>query len=114
MPTRESLARLHEEIAEERRNHDAELWALVETIKELEDQLAEACMVRGPVRGGPPPEWDEWILNLPDDVFADCLGPKHGEERSVPTRSPSADRRWKAGARCHWRRSKWRSSCHRP
>ncbi len=52
-----------------------DLSALLCRIEELEDELEEIHRARGPIKGGPPLEWDAWILDLPDGVFGDCLGP---------------------------------------
>ena len=77
-----------EELLRERRDHEIEIWALSAMIDELEAELGEAGAPR-PIRGGPPPEWDRWIMELPDTVFADCLGSKEGEDRQ-PREQPKA------------------------
>ena len=57
--------------------HEIEVWALLATLDELEAELAEARKTaRGPVAGGPPVEWDAWIVALDDATFGDLLGPK--------------------------------------
>ncbi len=70
-------------------------WALVEQIVELEVELAEARKTaRGPVPGGPPAAWDAWVLALPDEVFADCLGPKDGESPKTVRRERRQRSSW--------------------
>lgn len=79
-------------------------WALVERIAELEAELAEARMVRGPVRGGPPAAWDAWIVALPDHVFAELLGDREEPHRlsarleysTAPQKDRETARAWNA------------------
>jgi hypothetical protein len=57
---------------------DTDIWALLWEIDQLEAQVADltdrlAHQAASPVAGGPPREWDRWILQLPDGVFARCL-----------------------------------------
>ena len=68
------------------REHEVELWALSETIDELEIELAEARRIRGPVAGGPPTAWDQWIMDLPDEVFAEILALDDGKSRQTTRR----------------------------
>jgi hypothetical protein len=80
----------------ERRQHEIELWALLETITELEGELAQlralqrlrsreewAAARRGEL--GPAAharaQQDEWACALPDDEFADLLGAKDRDDR---------------------------------
>jgi len=62
--------------------------ALLSRIEELEEELEARDRVRGPIKGGPPPEWDAWILALPNGVFLDCLGPRDRDDPHRP-KSPS-------------------------
>jgi hypothetical protein len=42
------------------------------------------------IMGGPPTAWDAWVLALPDDEFADLLGPTDTEDRwRIPRQRPS-------------------------
>jgi hypothetical protein len=59
---------------------DVDVWALLWEIDQLKAQVADltdrlAHQAAGPVAGGPPREWDRWIMQLPDGVFTQCLGP---------------------------------------
>jgi hypothetical protein len=74
-------------------------------IEELEDEL-EALRAAHPlpIKGGPPPEWDDWILGLPDDVFLECLGPKdhddpHQQRLTESKPAVRAIRGYRAGGR---------------
>ena len=53
---------------------DFDRWELLATISDLEAELVEAQRPT-PISGGPPPEWDRLIRELPDSVFLVCLGP---------------------------------------
>ena len=64
--------------------------ALLLWIEDLEDELEEAHRVHKPIKGGPPPEWDAWIIALPDRAFLDCLGPS---DRDDPHRATQRSRR---------------------
>jgi len=59
-----------------------DLWELVCRIEELEAELAE--LRARPIKGGPPAEWDGWILALPDKEFLDCLGLRNQDDPHRP------------------------------
>jgi hypothetical protein len=87
-------------ISEEGRQHEIELWVLLETITELEGELAQVGALqwqrsredwaagrrgdRGPAALARAQQ-DEWACTLSDEEFADLLGPKDGEDRSAPS-----------------------------
>jgi hypothetical protein len=93
---------------------DVDVWCLLVEIDdlkgkvaELEAQLAEAYRGRWPVEGGPPPEWDHWIMVLPLDGhfgFGACLGPSDAEDREA-----EAHRRARNEAELSWPRAKRRT-----
>jgi hypothetical protein len=93
--------------------YEIAVWSLVGRIEELESErdeleaeLDRARRSRGPVLGGPPREWDYWVMELPDKVFLDCLGPKESATlgRHTPAKAPATGTGWlqrnagKAGA----------------
>lgn len=71
----------------------SDVWGLVARIESLQDEIADLRRARGPVAGGPPPAWDDWILELPAEEFQRCLGKRPLElagykPHDVVSRSP--------------------------
>lgn len=82
-------------------DHEIAVWSLVGLIEELEterdelkSELAEVRRSRGPVAGGPPREWDRWIMAIPDAEFAELLSGRRLllEEREVAQSAASVGR----------------------